>query len=240
MRFLLFFLGCSIVMVADTLSATYDVRYGLFGVIGKAGAALTQDTGHYRIVIEANATGLAAVLSGDMKDRYESEGQVVKGRLVPDIYRNIRRQGKRVTTWEFHFDHKRSRVFKTREECDGDTCKRRAGWYDRYARDDILSLYFNLRILLEQVTPPDHMKFPAIGPKEGFVEITFPAGEMLEDARDILGEEPGHVLIVTVHQDIFTSEEGRFYLLMDDNGITTTSVLTDAVLFGDVRGERVW
>lgn len=77
------------------LHVRYDISYAIFGVIGVSEAMLTIDPRQkrYHIVNTGRAKGVAKLMSAHRVERYESEGRVVDGLLVPEYFTTITEKG---------------------------------------------------------------------------------------------------------------------------------------------------
>jgi len=225
---------------AKTIIASYKVSFGIFGRIGTADAVLKIDKDNrYKISIEAKAKGLAKVLSGGRVERYESEGKVIDGVLVPDKYLGITKTNSKRREKLYLFDHKNKKItmikFTTR---DGKTTKS-SEYLKYYAKNDILSLFFNIKYFLNDFDFKGKKVLYAVGAnkKDGRVDIIAPTGKELEKLKQDIGRKNGHFLIVFINQKIFASKRGELFLDINDEGIALKAVLKDVILFGDIRGK---
>ncbi len=220
------------------MRAEYRVEYGIFGKMGVARATLDHNATRYKIAIEARATGLAKLLSGGRVERYESEGRIVGGRFVPDRFaKDIRRSGKRRIKI-YLFDHLHRHVtFDEKRFKHGKLTDRKHETLPYYAKDDILSLYFNIRAIIGDCDKPFDEMLHAVGAekKTGKVRVRTLVGAAHREALSLLGQAPCY-LKVTIYQKLFGSKGGELYLAMDERGVVHKAVLKDVVMFGDVRG----
>ncbi len=225
---------------AKTITAEYKVSFGIFGRIGIAKAVLKVDkNNNYKISIEAEAKGLAKVLSGGRIEIYKSEGKVIKGKLLPYEYLGITKTNSKRREKLYLFDHKHKKItmikFRTK---DGKTTKS-SETLKYFANNDILSLFFNIRYYLNNFKFRGKKVLYAVGAnkKDGRVDIIAPVGKELEKLKQDVGKKNGHFLIVFINQKIFASKRGELFLDINDEGIATKAVLKDVILFGDIRGE---
>jgi hypothetical protein len=228
---------------AGTMKAEYVVEYGIFGKMGVSEAVLERNATRYAIRMKAKATGLAKILSGGRVEIYRSEGKVVAGRLVPDLYsKDIRRSGKRRVK-VYRFDHDK-RIVKIHEERfrDGKLEKEKNETLPYYADNDIFSLYFNIPKIIGDCGKPFDKDLHAVGAekKTGKVRVrTLVEKKERMLAEEMLGPDAACYLKVTIYQKIFGSKGGELYLALRDDGVATSAVLKDVVMFGDVRGRLV-
>jgi hypothetical protein len=219
------------------VSVTYDVTFGGLSKLGTAKATMEINQNRYKIVVSAKATGLAKVLSGGREEIYSSQGVVVKGLLRPLTYKKERysRGKQRIRTYSVNHRTKEVTV---------DTWDRKRGKETRsserfnyYAKDDILTLFFNLKHYIK--TKKDRA-FYAIGgnKKDGKVNVVFPKKKELATMKRYMKEEKGEFLKVILNQKIFSSSNGELLINLDSDGLCQKAVLKDVILFGDIVGRR--
>jgi hypothetical protein len=232
----------STVSIAQTIKADYDVSYGIFGQIGTANALLTKDKKKYSIDIHLEATGLAKVLSGDRKERHISKGHLERGLMVSDLYQVIKSHGDTVINKEYWTDHKRKRVIKKHKKFkEGKLVSEKNTILDFYAKDDLLTLYFNLDSAIKEKHKPKRYLFQAVGAEKqkGKVTVIIPKKHDLPKYVESLGNDAAWYATAIIHQQIFSSHEGRLLLGVGEDGITNQAVLKDVIFFGDIKGIRV-
>ena len=230
------------VSTAQTIKANYDVSYGIFGKIGTAKALLNKDTKKYSIDIHLEATGLAKVLSGGRKERHISKGHMEHGLMVSDLYQVIKSDGDTVVNKEYWIDHKRKKVIKKRQKFkQGKLVSNKKSVLDFYAKDDLLTLYFNLDSAIKEKHKPKTYSFKAVGAEKqkGKVTVIIPEKNDLPKYLKALGNDSAWYATAIIHQKIFSSQEGRLLLGVAEDGITNQAVLKDVIFFGDIKGVRV-
>jgi hypothetical protein len=214
--------------------AYYKVGYGFF-TLGEAHALLkVTPGGRYETVVNVQTTGLAKVLSGNRRERYESHGRVVDGLLVPDRYQSTVRYRDRKRLKAYTFDHNKEEVYERQERCKDGRCKESRALFEIYAPDDLLTLYHNVGARFDNQAAT-RLALPAIGADEPVV-IERPEGKQLKEAKETF-ERPGLYLVVTINQKIFTSDKGELFLNIDADRVATRAALKRTLLFGDVWGE---
>ncbi len=235
------FLLAFVSLHAETMVGKYVVEYGIFGKMGMAKATLTRKEDRYEILMKAEATGLAKVLSGGRVEIYRSEGHVLEGRLVPDLFsKDIRRSGKRrIKVYRFDHPH-RIVTFHETTYRHGKVEKEKNETLPYYATDDIFSLYFNLMDIMGDCSKPFDRDLHAVGAekKTGRVHVRTLVGEERRKAEEFLGRAHCY-LKVTIYQKLFGSKGGELYLALREDGIVSKAVLKDVVMFGDVRGRLI-
>jgi len=230
------------VSMAQTIKANYDVSYGIIGQIGTAQAVLDKDTKKYTIDIHLEATGLAKVLSGGRKERHISKGHIENGLMVSDLYQVIKSHDDLVVNKEYWIDHKRKKVIKKYKRYkQGKVVKDKSSVLDFYAKDDLLTLYFNLDSAIKDKHEPGKYLFEAVGAErqQGKVTVIIPQKNDLPKYLEELGDDSAWYATAIIHQKIFSSQEGRLLLGVADDGITNQAVLKDVIFFGDIKGVRV-
>ena len=230
------------VTIAQAIKADYDVSYGIFGQIGTAKAVLTKDNKKYSIDIHLEATGLAKVLSGGRKERHISKGHIEHGLMVSDLYQVIKSHGDTVINKEYWTDHKRKQVIKKHQKFkQGKLVSHKRTVLEFYAKDDLLTLYFNLDSAIKEKHKARTYLFKAVGAEKqkGKVTVIIPKKTDLPKYFEALGDDSSWYATAIIHQKIFSSQEGRLLLGVAEDGITNQAVLKDVIFFGDIRGVRV-
>ncbi len=222
---------------AKTIEVTYKVTYGVFGKVGSAVGRLETNATNYAITIDIATAGLAKILSGNRKEHYISRGIIKDGLFVPQVFEKIKETKKRRDYKRYIFDHLHKKVIV-------ETDKNKYGVFhthtkhplNYYAKEDLLTLYFNLKKYLKPAKTK--YRFYAVGGNEtdGAVDI-----ELLKNPGKLkkLMKVDGTYLRVLLHQKIFASKKGELYIVMDEEGITKKGLLKDVILFGDIVGKLV-
>lgn len=226
---------------AETISAAYDVSYGIFGKIGTAKAVLKKHNGTYTIDISLAATGMAKTLSGGRREHHHSEGVIDHGLLVSRLYEVTRVYRKTKVVKSYKIDRVHHRVDKTYQKYKhGKLADRQQQMLDFFSTDDLLTLYFNLDRLIEDKHRAGTYSFHAVGAEkqQGKVSIIVPDAASLSAYKKDLGEGADWYATVVIHQKIFMSKEGRLELAVGKDGITQKALLKDLILFGDIRAVR--
>ncbi len=240
MRLLIVALLFITTLFGKSIETQYKVTYGFFGKIGVANAKMEHNATDYKITIDAKATGFAKVLSGSRVERYVSEGKVVNGKFVPMRFVKSRSKRNRRTDKFFEFDHKAKKVYVYKKYFKNgkltDTTKRSVLPY--YARDDLLTLYFNIKDELPKRSGALRLKAVGGDRKSGAVDIVIPEGKKRKELAQLLKTE-GFYIIAIIHQKIFASKNGELFIAMDKEGLAKKALLKDVIAFGDVVGTLV-
>ncbi len=223
---------------AEILEAKYKITYGIFGKIGYAVARLETRGQRYSISVKAKATGLAKILSNGRREEYISQGYIKNGMFIPDLYKKIRSNSTKKDIKIYSFDHSRRVVhLRTKRFKNGKLDHDSEETLPFYAKEDILSLYFNLPLHLHKEAK--HLILHAVGGdrKTGRVDIYLPAGEELKKLKRLLRIKEGKIVDVVIHQKIFSSKNGRLHIALQKNSpIAKKALLKDVILFGDITG----
>ena len=220
------------------MSADYDVGFGVFGNVGVVNAKITQEGSTYKIKVVAKAKGLAAVLSNNREEIYESIGEIKNGNLLPRLFIKRKTRGAKTDIKRYFFNHKNKnvelRVTKVRGKKRTDTKKK----LDYYAENDILTLFFNLKNILNDFKVKEPTVLYAVGAnrKDGKIDIFSPKDKQLDMIVNLLGVNE-NIIVAIINQKIFSSARGELYMNLNDKGICTKAILKDVLLFGDIRGE---
>ncbi|MDR2790909.1 MAG: DUF3108 domain-containing protein [Campylobacteraceae bacterium] len=217
----------------------YKVGYGIF-TLGEAEAYLKiYDNGSYKTEVSAKAKGLASTLSGSRVEKYASSGLVVENMLIPYHFEKISSHGSTKRHIEYFWDYENAQILMERERCKDGGCEYSSEILsdDKYASNDILTLYHNIMFDLNK-TGAKEINASAIGSKKPVV-IMIPEGKWLKTAKKTFDDKEGIYLVVILNQEIFTSDEGELYANIDSDNTASKAVLKKTMLFGDVWGEQI-
>lgn len=239
---------------AKDISATYKVSFGIFGQIGTAKTSLHVEDNRYKINVLAKSTGFAAFISGGRTEFYESRGKVLNGILIPEIYKKIIQRkvnigdtfsGESKTVIKkyiliYKFNHRAKKIVATKIHIKGKSRSEHSEVLKFYAKNDILSIFFNFKKLFPNLTIKKKYLLHAAGAgkKRGDIHL-FPATKK-EFSKLLSGKLDNLKFMKVVLSDkIFASKKGELYLALDNNGICEKAVLKDVIFFGDIRGELI-
>ncbi len=221
-------------------NATYRIRFGLVGEIGVASARIELGEGTYKIRLEAQARGIAKFLSRNRREIYESTGSYENGMLLPHLFVKRISRGDKREVKRYFFDHRKKKVRVVVSRIKGETKTDTTEPLEYYARNDILSLYFNLGAILKRTADVRTRKLTlhAVGAnrKDGHLDLIVPDSKEREALRKLLGSK-GRILVAILHQKLFSSRKGELLMRLDEHGICTKAVLKDVIWFGDIVGD---
>jgi hypothetical protein len=223
------------------IEAKYEITYGILGSIGDASADLKVEKGTYKIKLKAKARGLVKILSSSRVETHESTGIVKDGKFLPTIFISSKKRGSKTDIKRYLFDHDKKvvKLLQTRIR-DGEIVDTKS-ILPYFAQDDILTLFFNLKYFLgEDYTPKVGQKLVAVGAnkKNGEVELFKADSKMYKDlSKELKSRE--NLLVVVLNQRVFASQKGEMIINLNSDGICTSALLKDVIMFGDIRGELV-
>ncbi|WP_345975157.1 hypothetical protein [Sulfurimonas sp. HSL3-7] len=235
---------------ASTTTVQYDVDLSAVGTIGKASMSKVQQNGNYVITLHAQAIGIAAKMTKERSDTYISQGTFDGDEFVPDVLVVKRETNDKVKYTVYTFDHinkvvqkentqikrvssnsldiKSLRIVATEKEEFSFSSKTN----EYYARNDIVSLFFNSRHYMASMSAGERKTLRAVGIKsdEGEVMVTLPAKEVSNN--DLFG--------VAIDKDNFENGKGELLVSLDADGFPSIATINDIALYGDVVGKRIY
>lgn len=249
----------SLSLTAGMIQARYDISFSVFGKIGEAKVSLETYGEFYHITVDGGLTGAAASMGGHRREVHESFGVIRDGMLEPELYKKQRRSDKRhedtyyvfypdgaIDKFRFRqrtvnktrFDTKEFRIVDDSYIEKSDSMER----VDFKAKNDLLSLFFNVRALLKDMPRGSETEEKVAGAKseDNKISITNPAGKKRQEISELMPDNEDRLVTVIINQDIFQSDRGELYINLDETYLAKEAMLKDVLLFGDVRGVRVW
>ncbi len=247
-------------MSAQSIKAGYDVSFGIIGEIGKAEISYIHDEESYLIYVHAWTTGMSAILSQNREESYISQGRIIDGILRPDTFVKHRKNDRLVRDSVYLFDYSVKKVYADHTQTrnvqstrfDVHTMKNTKVETEAFSLDsevfrfftdnDLLSLFFNTQKILPTLKYGESKKLAAIGSKSPNCEIDIevPDEELRNELQMIMADTSGNLITIILHQDIFQSERGELHVNFDSDGFAKDVVLKDVIMFGDIRGKRIY
>jgi len=246
----LFFLS----LFAKEINATYRVSFGIFGQIGIAKTTLHVEGKRYKIEVHAKSTGFASFVSGGRQEWYESQGEIKDGKFLPDVYKKVVQKEVNIGdafndnsktevkkyTLIYRFNHQNKSIMATKIKTQGkkrSECNKKVKFY---AKNDLLSLFFNFKKIFPSLKIKKHHVLYALGADKDTGKIDLFPLKKEEFSRLVGGGLDSLKLMKVLLRDkIFASKKGELYLGLDEDGICQKAVLKDVILFGDIRGELI-
>ncbi len=243
---------------ASSVTAKYDVDFSVVGTIAKASMTKVQEGDNYVITLHAHAIGIAAEMTKDRTETYISQGSVVGSEYIPDVLVVKRKTNDKEKYTIFKFDHKNKvvqkdssevkrvsdtsfdvismRIISTeKEEFSFSSVKN-----DIYARNDIVSLFFNSRYYIDSMSVGERKKLRAVGIKtdEGELMISLPTRGAVIDNIDKTGASKNELFGIAINKDYFENGKGELLVRLDPDGFPSRAVMNDVALYGDVVAKR--
>jgi len=245
-------------LFSQSIKATYDVSFGVFGEIGQAEIIYVKHNNEYLISVHAWATGLSATLTQNREEQYISQGHILDGVLRPDVFVKFRKSDRSSKIALFNFNHKNKKIheYKTKikevystrydvhtmknidvveEEFDNTDQDFRL-----YTQNDLLSLFFNTQKILPTLKDGEIKQYTAVGSKMDncIIDIAVPSKALKKELEEIMPDNIGMFITIIIHQDIFQSKNGELHVNFDKDGFAQDVVLKDVIMFGDITGKR--
>jgi len=238
--------------------AEYDIDFSVAGTVAKASMERVQEGNTYTITLEAHAVGIAAKMTKNRREVYISQGSVVGSELVPDVLVVISKTDDKEKHTVYKFDHTNMSVqkdvavskkvssqsldianmsiVKTEKEVFSSSSVK----HDYYAKNDIVSLFFNSRYYIASMDAGERKKLRAVGirTEEGKLMISLPArGVMIDNMDETFAQENG-LFGVAINREVFEKGEGELLVKLDADGFPSRAVMNDVAMYGDVVGKR--
>ena len=202
-----------------SMQAEYVAKYGWFGTIAKATGYFEKNETDYLIKTYSKTTKFI-----DFQNYHISKGRIINGILVPLTYQNIIIRGNDKYILKYDFDYLHKKIYKTKY-------KNRKFVYkkvlDYFADNDILSLYFNLPLIMKS----NHQTFKAIGGEKhtGRIDV------------DILQKGKITKIKANLYNKIFAGDKGVLYLdINTSNWVTLKGMIKNVLKIGDLKGKLVY
>ncbi|MBT8347826.1 MAG: hypothetical protein HKP62_00010 [Sulfurovum sp.] len=225
---------------AKVIKLNYVGTFGIFGTVGGIKNTLTQNKKTYKIETTVIVEGLAKVLMRNPTEHYVSKGHMENGLMVSDSYKMVSSKKDKKVTKEYHIDHKKKYVTKRyRKWRKGKLVEDRIEKLKFYAKDDLLTLYFNLGAAVKK--KGKKYLFHAVGleKQDGKVEITAPGDEALGPYVKELGLGAMLYAKALIHQKNFRKKQGDILLAVAKDGFISKSVIKDILFYGDAELTRI-
>lgn len=245
MRLLPLFLLMSMTLHAAVIEVQYGITYWWLGRIGTTHMRFESHGDRYRIEAEAYLEGIAALIGRHHRERHTSTGMIAdNGDLIPHRYDVNKTLDDYQSLQQYYFEPRQRRILLSTEDAYKTTRKhfdlatlgfKQIDTVDRrrymrvmpfYARNDLLTLYFNVRRHLDPLATDGTLQLRTVGARDGKVTIKTAS----EHNR----------FTVLLDQEIFKSKEGKLFVETDASHYVTRAVLKDVLLFGDLEVEREW
>ena len=225
---------------AKVTQLNYKATFGIFGTVGTIKNTLTQNNKTYKIETTVIVEGLAKVLMRNPTEHYVSKGHIKNGLMITDSYTMVSTKQDKKVSKEYQINHKKKYVTKRyRKWRNGKLVTDRTEKLKFYAKDDLLTLYFNLGKAVKQKGKTYMFKAVGLEKQDGNVQITAPSDAQAAPYIKDLG--PGAKLYAKalIHQKNFRKKKGDILLGVAKDGFIYKAVIKDILFYGDADLTRV-
>ena len=226
---------------AEVKQINYVAKFGIFGTVGMLKTKMTKKSNRYELVTDIELRGVAKMILDNHEEQHVSKGRVINGLMVSDTYTIKQDRGTKKVKKEYKINHKQKTVSKrVREWKKGKLVKDKTEVLKFYAKDDLLTLYFNLNNALKNKKKGKTYLFKAVGleKQEGKAYITVPNSSQLPSYQEDLGNTATQYAKVLIHQRNFRKKKGDILISIAKDGFIEKSVIKDVLLYGDAKIER--
>ena len=225
---------------AKVTQLNYVATFGIFGKVGTIKNRLTQNHKTYQIETTVIVEGLAKVLMRSPTERYVSKGHMKNGLMVSDSYTMISSKQDKKVSKEYHINHKGKYVTKRdRKWRKGKLVEDRTEKLKFYAKDDLLTLYFNLGVAVKKKGKKYMFNAVGLEKQNGKVQITVPEDAQATAYIKDLGQGASFYAKALIHQKNFRKKKGDILLAVAKDGFIYKSVIKDILFYGDAKLTRI-
>ncbi len=221
----------------------YDVSFLWFDRLAKGSFSFApgERPGTWRAVLEARTLGVAAWLTRDRVQRYET----LMEQLPDGVYRSLFHQSQMIKgkgskrkdrSKRFYFDHTRRQVRYQRAK---------AGTFDKGtvlpmakgdAPNDILTAFFNLRAgVFGPFKPGARYQIPTFN-RKGARVIDVKILTFEERGADPFFPPGGYLVRIDLDPEIFDTGDGSVYIWFDDQLLPARGIVENVIGLGNVKG----
>jgi len=234
MKFLMLVIICSF-SFAKTITANYNVSYGFFDTVAKAKAVIETNEDSYHIKIEAKTAGFMTTFT-ERFESFESFGEIKDGELIPKTFINYRTDGETIKKKTYQFNHQTKKVYQIYEKTKNGKKTTSDKIMNYYAKDDLLTLFFSLKKLLNKNIANQKAYAMGANKKDGHLDIILPTNEKKKDFLDLFNKKKGNFIIAVIYRKIFLSSKGELIINLNDEYLCQEAVLKDVLFYGDIVG----
>jgi hypothetical protein len=197
----------------------------------------------YRAILDAKTLGVAAWLTGDRVQHYETLMEMTpQGRFVPLEYRSMihKKKGGRVIeqTKTYKFEPATRTIFVTRHKAGQKEEEKPRKIVCEHCPVDFLTAGFNFIFgadgLLEPGVRKEILTFTDKGESNIFIEV-LSASDWPKTS--FLNKRSGTLLKITLPSEILDTGGGAVYALLDEKALPQRVIVENVLGLGDVRGE---
>jgi len=225
---------------AQTIQLNYKATFGIFGTVGSIHNTLSRTNTKYSIKSIVKLEGLAKMMLGNQKETYISKGHMEKGLMVSDFYEMTSEKKGKKKVKTYLFDHKKHTTSKNEKVWrKGVLTEDKTQTLSFYAKDDLLTLYFNLGTALKSKGKTYFFKAVGLEKQQGKVSISVPTDAQVKSYKKDLGSNAHLYAKALIHQKNFRKKKGDILLAIGKDGFIQKSVIKDILLYGDAELVRV-
>lgn len=239
---------------AQTIEAKYQITYGSLLNLGVATSTLQIEGKKYKIKVEAKTTGMAKYLTNNRVEIYESFGIIKNNTFIPQkhIKTKIDDKTKRVKTYTFDYEKEKvfvhvmksgfETIFNDKFQIEDIAIKKESSsTLDYFAKNDLLSLFFNIKDKLQTFETGKEYTLKAVGANKtkGVINISMPNEKKRQELNEYLETNDKIKFTAYINQKIFQSSKGELLIALNSHGFCSYSVLKDVILFGDIVGKMI-
>jgi hypothetical protein len=221
---------------AKTTELNYKAKFGIFGTVGTIKNVLTQNSKTYSIKTKVKLAGLAKMLMGGQVEEYVSQGHMKNGLMISDRYTMTSTKKGKIVKKEYRINHVKKYVSRRyRKWIDGKLVQERSNTLKFYAKDDLLTLYFNLGKAVKEKGKTYVFKAIGLEKQQGIVNITVPSDATSVSYKKDLGNGAKFYAKALIHQKNFRKKKGDILLAVGHDGFIQKSVIKDVLMYGDAK-----
>ncbi len=221
---------------AESRQINYKATFGIFGKVGTIQNTLTQNKRTYKIDTTVKLAGLAKMIMGGQVEHYISKGHMENGLMVSDYYMMEQTKKKQRKLKEYRIDHQKKSVTKRyRKWKNGKLVKDEKTKLNFYAKNDLLTLYFNMDKAIKQKGKTYTLKAVGLEKQKGIVKVTVPSKENIASYKKDLGESADWYAKALIVQKNFRKKKGDILLSVAKDGFIKKAVIKDILMYGDAN-----
>jgi len=222
--------------MASSQSIKYDATFGIFGTIGSIENTIKKENKKYTIHSTVTFSGLAKLLMGGQTEYYISKGFIKKGLMISNFYSMASMKNDTKKLKEYFIDHENKRVIKrVRKWKNKILVQETKEVLTFYAKNDLLTLYFNLGVAVATKGKTYHFKAVGLEKQNGKVQITVPS---LPEEKSYIKELGAGSLLYAkalIYQKNFKNKKGDILLSLASDSYIEKCVIKDILMFGDAK-----
>jgi len=240
-KYLLVALWMVTLLGANDKTINYKATFGIFGKVGHIANHIHTNGNHYQIDTTVTLAGMAKMIMGGQVEHYTSKGHIENGLMVTDSYEMVSTKGSKRTIKAYRIDHQKRRVIKEYTKIkNGKVVKHYRKDLHFYAKDDLLTLYFNMDKHIKNHADAHRFTLKAVGleKQKGLVEITVAKGKEIQAYKKDLGRSANWYAKAQIVQKNFRKKKGDILLSVDSDGYIKNAVIKDILMYGDAKLTR--